>query len=193
MKIVKWLGDNETIVFLGENSGDIPQVYSLTVKSRKLTKLTSHPTAIVAYDISRSGDQIVFEAHPPSVKKIDTPEVRRNGLIITGGYPDNILTEDCAIERADRSEQLYVQGPDGVVSHIDTDDFISDWEPLSMAPDGHFGLVSVYRKEVPQEWAEYEDEILRPYLREKRKIGEYSTVPQYMLLDTKKKDISTFH
>jgi len=192
IKNVKWLGDNETIVFLGENSGDIPQVYSLTVKSRKLTKLTSHPTAIVAYDISRSGDQIVFEAHPPSVKKIDTPEVRRNGLIVTGGYPDNILTEDCAIERADRSEQLYVQGPDGVVSHIDTDDFISDWEPLSMAPNGHFGLVSVYRKEVPQEWAEYEDEILRPYLREKRKIGEYSTVRQYMLLDTKKKIFQPF-
>jgi len=192
IKNVKWLGDNETIVFLGENSGEIPQVYSLAVKSRKLTKLTSHPTPIVSYDISWSGDQIIFEAHPPSVKKIDTPEVRRNGLIITGGYPDNILTEDCAIERPDQSEQLYVQGPDGVVSHIETDDFLSDWEPLSMAPNGHFGLVSVYRKEIPQEWAQYEDEILRPYFREKRKIGEYSNVAQYMLLDTQRKILQPF-
>jgi dipeptidyl aminopeptidase/acylaminoacyl peptidase len=192
IKNVKWLGDDDTIVFLGENSGEIPQVYSLTVKSRKLTKLTSHLTPIVSYDISRSGDQIIFEAHPPSVKKIDTPEVRRNGLIITGGYPDNILTEDCAIERSDRSEQLYVQGPDGVVSHIETDDFLSDWEPLSIAPNGHFGLVSVYRKEVPQEWAQYEDEILRPYLREKRKIGEYSNVAQYMLVDTQRKILQPF-
>jgi Tol biopolymer transport system component len=152
IKNLKWLGDNETVVFLGENPGEIPQVYSLNIKSRKLAKLTSHPTAIVSYDISRSGDQIVFEAHPPSVKKIDTPEVRRNGLVISGGYPDNILTEDCGIERADRSEQLYVQGRDGVASLIETADFISDWEPLSMAPNGRFGLLSVYRKDVPQEW-----------------------------------------
>ena len=70
IKNVKWLGDNETVVFLGENPGEIPQIYSLNIKSMKLRKLTSHPTAIVAYDISRSGDQIVFEAHPPFVKKI---------------------------------------------------------------------------------------------------------------------------
>ena len=61
-----------------------------------------------------------------------------------------------------------------------------------MAPNGRFGLVSVYRKDVPQEWSEYEDEILRPYLLEDRKIGEYSSVPQYMLLDTNKKKLQPF-
>ncbi len=189
IKNVKWLGDNETIVFLGENPGETPQIYSLNISSGKLRKLTSHPTAIVAYDISRSGDQIVFEAHPPSVKKIDTPEVRRNGFVVTGGYPDNLLTEDLGIERADRSEQLYLQGRDGVASRIETDDFISDWEPLSMSPDGRFALVSVYLRNVPREWAEYEDEILRPYLREARQADEYSNIAQYMLLDTARKTI----
>jgi dipeptidyl aminopeptidase/acylaminoacyl peptidase len=192
IKNVKWLGDNRTIVFLGENPGEVPQIYSLNIKSRRLTKLTNHPTAIVAYDISQTGDQIVFEAHPPFAKKIDTAEVRRNGLVITGGYPDDILTEDCRTDRADRSEQLYLQGPDGVASRVETADFLTDWEPLSMAPDGHSALVSVYLKNVPQEWAEYEDEILRPYLLEERKIGEYSNVRQYMLLDTNKKKLAPF-
>jgi dipeptidyl aminopeptidase/acylaminoacyl peptidase len=192
IKNVRWLADNETIVFLGENPGELPQIYGLNIKSKELRKITSHPTAIVAYDISRSGDQIVFEAHPPFVKKVDTPEVRRNGLIITGGYPDNILTEDYGMDRADRSEQLYIQGRDGVAAQIGTADFVSDWEALSMSPNGRFALVSVYLKDVPHEWEEYEDEILRPYLRENRKIDEYSNIQQYMLLDTTRKTIQPF-
>jgi dipeptidyl aminopeptidase/acylaminoacyl peptidase len=189
IKNVRWLGDNQTIVFLGENPGETPQVYSLNIKSGKLRKLTSHHTAIVAYDISRNGDQIVFEAHPRSLKTIDTPQTRRSGLVITAGYPDNLLTEDCGTERADRSEQLFVQGRDGLVSQIETENFISDWEPLSVAPNGRFALVSVYLKNVPQAWAEYEDEILRPYLLEDRKIEEYSNVRQYWLLDTNTKKL----
>lgn len=192
IKNVKWLGDNETVVFLGENPGEIPQIYSLNIKSRKMIRRTSHPTAIVAYDISRSGDQIVFEAHPPFVKKIDTPQARRSGIVVTGGYPDNILTEDCDTERSDRSEQLYVQGRDGMASQIETVDFISDWEPLSISPNGAFALVSVYLQHVPREWAEYDDEILRPYLLEDHKASEYSAVPQYVLLDTNKKTLQPF-
>ena len=189
IKNVQWLVDNETIVFLGENPGETPQIYSLNIKSRKLRKLTNHHTPIVAYGISRSGDRIVFEAHPPSVKKIDTPQARRSGIVISGGYPDNILTEDCGTERNDRSEQLYVQGRDGVASHIETVDFLSDWEPLSVAPNGRFALVSVYLKNVPREWAQYQDEILRRYLLEKGKISEYSNVRQFMLLDTRQKKL----
>ena len=189
IKNVKWLGDNETIVFLGENPGETPQVYSLNIKSKKLRQLTSHSSAIVAYDISRSGDHIVFEAHPPSVKKINTSQVRRNGIVITGGYPDDILTQDCDTERNEGSEQLFVQGSDGVATQVETDDFISDWEPLSVSPDGRFALLSVYLKNVPHEWAEYQDDILHQYVLENRRMGEFSGVRQFMMLDTGKKKL----
>ena len=192
IKNVRWLDDNETIVFLGENPGETPQIYSLNVKSRNLRQLTSHSTAIVAFDVSRSGDQIVFEAHPPLVKTVDTPQARRIGIVITAGYPDNILTEDCGTERADRSEQLFVQGRDGLASQIETENFISDWEPLSVSPNGRFALVSAYLKDVPREWSEYGDESLRPYLLEDRKISEYSNIRQYMLLDTNRKKLRAF-
>ena len=189
VKNVKWLADNETIVFLGENPGETPQIYSLDIRSMQLRKLTSHSSVIVAYDISRSGDQIVFEAHPPSIKKIDTPEVRRNGIVITGGYPDDILTEDCDTGQNTGSEQLYVQGRDGIATQVETNDFISDWEPLSVSPNGHFALVSVYLKDVPQAWAEYQDEILHRYVLENRRISAYSSIRQYQLLDTSKKKL----
>lgn len=180
---VRWLGDNETVTFLGEQPGEASQIYSLNIKSKMLRKLTAHSSAIVAYDVSRGGDQIVFEALFPFVKKVDTPEVRRNGVVITGGYPDNILTQDCDAERTEGSEQLYVQGRDGVASQIQTEDFISDWEPLSVSPDGRFALLSVYLKAVPQSWAEYQDDMLRQYVLDNRSLGDWSGVRQYMLLD----------
>ena len=189
VKDVKWLDDNETIVFLGENPGETPQIYSLDIRSKQLKKLTNHSTVIVAYDISRSGDQLVFEAHPPSVKKIDTPEVRRNGIVITGGYPDDILTEDCDTDQNTRSEQLYVQGRDGIATQVESNDFISDWEPLSLSPNGRFALVSVFLKDVPQAWAEYQDEILHRYVLEHRRMSDYSSVRQYLLLDTSQKKL----
>jgi len=189
VKNVRWLADNETLVFLGENPGETPQIYTLNIRSKQLRRLTSHSTVIVAYDISRSGDQIVFEAHPFAIKKIDTPEVRRSGIVITGGYPDDILTEDCDTDQNTGTEQLYVQGRDGIATRVETDDFLSDWEPLSLSPNGRFAVVSVYLKNVPQAWAEYQDEPLHRYVLEHRRMSDYSSVRQYMLLDTSKKKL----
>jgi hypothetical protein len=101
---VKWLNDNKTITFLGENPAELPQVYSLNVESKKIERLTNHASVVVAYDIDSRGENIIFEAHPPAAKKIDTEQARRNGIAITGGYPDDILTSDCNSERNPGSE-----------------------------------------------------------------------------------------
>jgi len=61
-----------------------------------------------------------------------------------------------------------------------------------MAPNGHFALVSVYRRHVPREWGEYQDPILRPYVLEDRKASDFSVIVQYMLLDTKNKALQPF-
>ncbi|MGB2623615.1 MAG: hypothetical protein WAN25_14815, partial [Candidatus Acidiferrum sp.] len=83
---LKWLKDNESVVFRGENPGQIPQIYSLNVRTSRLTKLTNHPTPITAYDISEDGATIVYEADASPKKTIDTEETRRNGIVITTQY-----------------------------------------------------------------------------------------------------------
>src|SRR6266849_3342165 len=62
---LKWLGDNETIAFLGENPGQASQVYTFDLKRRKLEKLTNSATAITSYDITTDGRQVIFLADLP--------------------------------------------------------------------------------------------------------------------------------
>jgi hypothetical protein len=186
---VKWLNDNRTITFLGENSNELPQVYSLNVESKKIDRLTNHETVVVAYDIDSRGENIIFEAHPPATKKIDTEQTRRNGIAITGGYPDDILTSDCNTERNPGSEEFYEQRRSGIATLIKTDDFLTSWEPLSISPNGHYALVAAYLKKVPERWSEYEDAFLHRYIVETHNAGTYSGIVQYMVVDLNNKSM----
>jgi len=47
---LKWLPDNDTLVFLGEQPGEKPQVYEVRSTTRKLQKLTEQATTIGACD-----------------------------------------------------------------------------------------------------------------------------------------------
>ncbi len=42
---IKWLEDNDTITFLGEKIGELPQVYALHAATRRLNQLTHHPSS----------------------------------------------------------------------------------------------------------------------------------------------------
>jgi len=70
---------NQTVTFLGENPGDIPQVYRFGVFTKRLARLTHHPTAVVSYDITRDGREIVYEAAPQPKNLLETEQVRRRG------------------------------------------------------------------------------------------------------------------
>ena len=51
--------DDRTVTLLGENPGDIPQVYRFGIVAKRLERITHHLTAVVSYDISRDGREIV--------------------------------------------------------------------------------------------------------------------------------------
>ena len=183
---VKWLDDNETVVFLGENLGETPAVYRLEVRTARLAKLTNHPTPITNYDISRNGAVIVYEADPPAGKTLGTEEAKRSGIVITTQYPSDLLIGDCddlAKSTADYKE-LFVQRPGHAPSRAAMRDFLMDLLPLSVSPDGRYALFSPYLAEVPVSWFEYENNVLHPYLTAQPRPGTASHVQQYLLLDT---------
>lgn len=61
----KWLSDSTTIAFLGENPGEQSQVYTVDVTTKKLRKLSSHPTSILDYDVGVDGERFVYTAMTP--------------------------------------------------------------------------------------------------------------------------------
>jgi hypothetical protein len=180
---VRWL-DDRTVTFLGENPGDIPQVYRFGIVSKRLARLTHHPTAVVSYDISRDGREIVYEAVPQAKNLVETEKVRREGWVVTSQYVDDLLaaegeTRDDA--RGDR--ELFVQVGHQNAVLIASPGFLTEYLPLQLSPDGRFAVLAVYVSGIPKIWEKYEDEVLRPYIVEKRKPGTLSNVQQYMLVD----------
>lgn len=186
IKNVKWLQDSTTVVFVGETPAETPQVYSFNIRTGQLRKLTHHPTAVVGYDVSSDGREIVYEADPLANKIIDTEGARRNGIIISTQYPSDLLVGDCdPSHMPDRiDKELFLQASDGTISRISSTDFLTEYLPLSLSPDGQYALLAAYVRDIPRSWSEYRDDLLHRYVVERRKRGTLSNVQQYMLLDT---------
>lgn len=179
---VRWI-DNHTIAFLGENPGNTPQVYRVEMLTKRVIQLTHHSTAVVSYDISRDGREIVYEAAPQPKRLLATEEVRRKGWVVTSQYVDNLFGAGEARDdpRADR--ELFVQPWHKNAVRIPSPDFLTEYLPLILSPDGHYAVIAVYLSNVPKLWGEYADKVLHPYIVERRKPGTLSNVQQYMLLD----------
>jgi dipeptidyl aminopeptidase/acylaminoacyl peptidase len=184
---VKWASDNLSIMFLGETPGKGSQVYRLNIESDRLEQLTRHPTPIVAYDASRDGSTIVYEADPSPTKILETQATKRNGIVVTTQYPlDLLLGDSTELPKAtDGYKELFVARGDGPASRVSFKDYLLEGLPLSISPDGLYGVFSVSLAEVPQSWRDYQDRLLHPFITAQSRPGIPFNVQQYMLVDTR--------
>jgi len=186
---VRWL-DNKSIAFLGENPGEIPQVFRIELATRRLIQLTHHSTPVVAYDMSSNGRQLVFEAAPAPKRILESDEVRRYGLAITSQEPDDLLNDGKGREGPWADREFYMQSTGRMAIRVPSPDFLTEYAPLVLSPDGHHAVISVYLSDVPASWREYEDQLLHQYIIGQRKRGVFSNVQQYMLLDVEKRQVT---
>src|SRR5258708_31522300 len=59
---LKWLPDNDTLVFLGEQPNEIPQIFKVRVSTGKLEKLTKQAIPITVFSASDGCDAFVYSA-----------------------------------------------------------------------------------------------------------------------------------
>src|SRR5713226_8350152 len=140
---VRWL-DNQTVVFLGENAGDSPQVYRVDASTRRAIQLTHHPTAVVSYDISRDGRAIAYEAVPSPNRVLEDEQVRRRGLVITSQSVDDHLNDGQARDDPRTDRELDVQAAGQAAFRIPSSDFLTEYLPLVLSSDGHYAVIAVY-------------------------------------------------
>src|SRR5260370_35176851 len=62
---IRWLTDNETITFLGENPRDLHELYTFNIRTHTLQKLTSHPTNLISSLTNPKGAVIASVAKAP--------------------------------------------------------------------------------------------------------------------------------
>jgi dipeptidyl aminopeptidase/acylaminoacyl peptidase len=189
---VCWLADNRTLSFLAENEGQISQVYSFNIQTRKLQRLTSHPTAITNYAITQDGRQLLFMAEPTSKKSSDDEQARREGVVITDQPLPELLSRGSVTHPFFGGRELFLQVRGQSAVSIPIEDLLQDQNPLSFSPDGRYALIGsrVLARNIPTIWEAYDygkyDEYIHRFFKTKTRSG-ISPLTRYLLLDTKKK------
>ena len=192
IKDLKWLADNQTMVFLGETPDGVSQVYCYSLATRKLQRLSDHKTAIVAYDVSADLKRLIFLAEPLPKSAWNTTDVDRTGAVITTQFLEEILAGDnySFVWTVKDGDELFLQELGESEKRISTEDSLSDILPVALAPSGPYAIVGVFLREVPQQWEKYQDHLLHDLVTAKRKAGTASNLTRYMLLDTRNGDLS---
>src|SRR5262249_45379852 len=77
-----FLGDNVTIAFIGRDSHNRRQVFTINTRTRALRQLTDHPTDVQSFIVNAGGALRAFSA----VLDIDDREARRAKMDGDGGF-----------------------------------------------------------------------------------------------------------
>ena len=183
---VKWLGDNETLTFLGEQPGELRQLYTFNIRSNALVRLTNHPTSLISYSVTSNANSITYFAErPPEV--IWGENARRRGIIVsTQSLWDLVVGQ----KLAGYPPQLFFQLRGETGRRIETSDVLtyianSHIAP-SISPDGRHILVITHVADVPGSWKEYADKLCASMAGKKLPPGQVNTsCVRYVLIDTR--------
>jgi dipeptidyl aminopeptidase/acylaminoacyl peptidase len=193
VKDIKWLADSETFAFIGEKSGEQPQIYEFNIAKDLLERVTNHTASVVAFDVSDDGKTILLEADPPPQQTSNVDTRRSVGIAITNESLTEILANGCTgyIPTATQGEQLFlIRNGEGETA-IPLDDVLyAQYLRPSLSRDGRYGVFGVFVREVPSSWSEYKERWLKESIRQSRRKGEAATaVARYMLLNTNNRDV----
>ncbi len=182
---LSWLSDNDTIVFLGEGPGENPQVYKVSCQTRRLEKLTNHPTPIFSYAVSSKGDRLIYVAEAAKPALI-SESMRQHGFTVTTpdvwqvitGYTAFDTRKEIVIKTADSPTSERVGGIVDGARGLD----------LDLSPDGNYALVGTSVLKPLPFWSEYEDKQLRRIASAPCSTGSaWYCLRQYQLIDLRKR------
>jgi dipeptidyl aminopeptidase/acylaminoacyl peptidase len=183
IRSVKWLNDNKTISFIGENPGQISQIYSFNTRTRRLRKLTEHPTPIRSYDIMPNGKRLIYIASPSSLENRTGEWGYQEAKVITTADLFDVLTEKPALRSRWSSYEIYCKDPGRLAVKIPIDQFVTDFEPPSLSPDGRYALLLARQRDVPEVWGQYQDRMIHEFAVRNKNSRSVSQIMEYFLSD----------
>lgn len=187
---VRWLPDNDTLIFLGEQPGETPQLFKVSVSTRKLEKLTNHPTAIVAYSMDENGDAFAYIANSESRPAISAA-MRRRGFFVTSEQWEEIYSNRPSV---DSRHEVFIKtptlaNPQRVGDVIDLDSEHSD---LQISPSGQYAFFKAFATHPPAAWGDYQFESnaeAAPPLTTCISVPYYRCPEQYFVVDLEKRSV----
>jgi dipeptidyl aminopeptidase/acylaminoacyl peptidase len=178
---VTWLADNNTLAFLGEHPSGLHQLYIFNVRTKRLRKLTQHPTDLIWYSMTPDGRKFAFTAEQP-VSSIFDSQARRAGLTVTqqSSYPlfqgikGGVWGQPQLFFAPLRPRRLRTEGQLAQCCSPE----------ISLSPNGRYIVIAVQVVKVPKVWKEYSDPFVSTTSKWKVPVGGYSNLQTYLLVDT---------
>src|SRR5260370_21922905 len=162
IKNLSWFSDNETLAFLGEQPGEVQQLYTINVRTYLLKRLTRHPTNILSYSLSSTNDRLVFVAEQP-VEQLFNEKAKREGYVVSTEWLSDLISNKKGGWVGEN--QLFF----GAIGHdnrrLNIRGRINPWSTPHLSPDGRYILVSTQVANIPDRWKAYATSKLQPYLK----------------------------
>jgi hypothetical protein len=179
---VRWVG-NDTIAFLGENPGEEQQLYTLSLATRSLSKLTAHPTSLAAYSMSADGETIVFGAKQPVIQLFND-RVRREGIRVTTQILSDLIAGDGGSGALSDYELFLKKRSLNTVARLETKGRLIPYPDIHLwiSPDGRYLIVQTQVTDLPKSWRSYQYPYLQMVLQNPPK-GLNLGIEQYILID----------
>jgi len=181
---IHWLADNQTIVFLGEHPGEGSQIYSFSILTRRLEKLTQSPAPIANYDITPDGRNVAFVTDTP-VKKAERAKESAGGeVVIQGQDLFDILTGQSA---GQEGSQVFWQPVGHPPLRVPVGAaYVVGQTKMSLSPDGRYLLFSAHLRDFRSQsvWENYENSDLKDFFAARLPKGTNSPWQQYLLFDS---------
>jgi hypothetical protein len=152
---VQWLPDNDTLAFLGERPGENAQLYEASATSRRVQRLTNHPTPLVAYCMANNGKSFVYIAEARNAPPVISDKDRQQGFFVTSQKWDDIYTNRRSFNTR---FEIYVKTPKTKMPQRagDAVNALQQGMELSISPNGRYALVRAYRTSPPSRWSAYQ-------------------------------------
>jgi len=185
IKNATWLGDNDTILFLGEHPGEQTQLYSVNCSSGELKRLTKHPTNLISFAVTRKGDRVVYVAETP-VSNFVTESALRSGIHVTHELLLDLIKGTFGGGEYDEHEMFVLEpNPTKVIQANTYGRIDPPFSEPSLAPDGEHFVVQTEARQIPEAWNKYQDKFLKILTGHGDPDGTPTRVHQYELLDTR--------
>ena len=181
---IKWI-DNQTLAFLGENPGQLQQVYTVNCQTGRLTQLTSHSTSVTSYALNSSDGRLLFMAQRP-VRSLVEGNAGQSGVVVSSQPLEDLLVGERRWEsEAGLFADLFVKtkrNESGSLVKTESDLFSGG---LWLSPNAQHLVVITSVPEIPESWRNYKDRSVQWESRVQAKPlhGDSPLVPRYELID----------